>query len=317
MSHERQTILIVDDTPINIRMLSELLVDEHEILFATSGEDGLKRALQERPDLILLDIMMPGMDGYEVCRRLKDDPATRDIPVIFVTALSQEADEAKGLAVGAIDYVTKPISAPIIKARVHNHLKLKRYQDMLAGQALLDGLTGIPNRRRFDETMLMEWGRAQRTSSEISLLMIDIDHFKRYNDTYGHLAGDDCLTSVARTMAEVVHRGGDLVARYGGEEFACILAETGWSGARKVAAKIIAAVNGLQIPHADSPVAPHVTVSIGGCATRPDDHHDHDQLVACADRSLYRAKQAGRNRACFCEDDEDCTLSIKNLEPTL
>lgn len=310
MSQERQTILIIDDTPINIRMLSELLVDEHEILFATSGEDGLKRALQERPDLILLDIMMPGVDGYEVCRRLKEDPATRDIPVIFVTALTQEADETKGLAVGAIDYVTKPISAPIIKARVHNHLKLKRYQDMLASQALLDGLTGIPNRRRFDETLQMEWHRAQRTGSEISLLMIDIDHFKRYNDTYGHLAGDDCLTSVARTMAKVVHRGGDLVTRYGGEEFACILPETGSSGTRKVADKIRAAINALQIPHADSPVAPYVTVSIGGCTTRPDDHHSHEQLVACADRSLYRAKQAGRDRACFCEDDEVCTSTF-------
>jgi diguanylate cyclase (GGDEF)-like protein len=316
VNQDRQTILIVDDTPINIRMLSELLMDEHDIMFATSGEDGLKRALQERPDLILLDIMMPGMDGYEVCRLLKEDPVTRDIPVIFVSALSQEADEAKGLAVGAIDYITKPISAPIIKARVHNHLKLKRYQDMLASQALLDGLTGIPNRRRFDETLQMEWHRALRTGNELSLLMIDIDHFKRYNDTYGHLAGDDCLTDVARVMAEVAHRGGDLVARYGGEEFGCILPETGCSGARNVAEKIIAAVNGLQIAHADSPVAPTVTVSIGGCTTRPDDHQAYDQLVACADRNLYRAKQAGRNRACFCEDDQDCTLSCKTLEPT-
>mgnify|MGYP000926557871 FL=1 len=316
MNQSRQTILIVDDTPINIRMLSELLMDEHEILFATNGEDGLKRALHERPDLILLDIMMPGMDGYEVCRRLKDDPVTRDIPVIFVTALGQEADETKGLALGAIDYITKPISAPIIKARVHNHLKLKRYQDMLASQALLDGLTGIPNRRRFDESLQVEWHRAQRTGGEISLLMIDIDHFKRYNDTYGHLAGDDCLSSVARAMAGVIHRGGDLLVRYGGEEFACILAETGQNGAGRVAEKIIAAVNGLQIPHADSPVAPYVTVSIGGCTTQPADSSDHDQLVACADRNLYRAKQAGRNRACFCEDDQDCTLSCRTLELT-
>lgn len=308
MHTPRQTILVIDDTPINIRILSELLVDCYEVLFSTNGADGLMRAQTEHPDLILLDIMMPGMDGYEVCRRLKADPATEAIPVIFVTALGQEADETKGLQIGAIDYITKPISPPIVKARVQNHLKLKRYQDMLADLALLDGLTGIPNRRRFDETLQVEWHRSRRNSTRLSLLMIDIDFFKLYNDTYGHLAGDDCLRSVAKAMAGTMQRGGDLLARYGGEEFACILADTDSAGAQAVAERIIQAVAELAIPHATSLVAPHITVSVGFCTSLPDSAHSSEQLLSCADRNLYLAKQTGRNRVHLC-DQNSCTLS--------
>ncbi len=313
MHGPRQTILIIDDTPVNIRILSELLVDDYEILFSTSGTDGLQRAHIERPDLILLDIMMPGMDGYEVCRRLKADPALETIPVIFVTALGQEADEAKGLQIGAIDYITKPISPPIVKARVKNHLKLKRYQDMLADLAMLDGLTGIPNRRSLDEALQLEWHRSKRNGSPLSLLMIDIDFFKRYNDTYGHLAGDDCLRAVAKAMAEVMQRGGDMIARYGGEEFACVLADTDAAGAQAVADRIIRAVTALAIPHEASSVAPHVTVSIGFCTIQPGMQHTGDQLLACADRNLYRAKQAGRNRVHVCDLD-NCSLSCSTME---
>lgn len=310
---QRQTILIIDDTPINIRILSELLVDEYEVVFATSGQDGLARAVAVRPDLILLDIMMPGMDGYEVCRRLKDDPATRDIPVIFVTALGAEADEAKGLKAGAIDYISKPISPAIVKMRIHNHLELKRHRDFLADMAAIDGLTGIPNRRRFDETLHMEWHRAQRTGKPLSVLMIDIDHFKLYNDNYGHLQGDDCLRAVAQALAQVVHRGGDFVARYGGEEFVCILAETDAAGAQVVAERLLATVADQNIPHETSPVAPRVTISIGYCCASSVSGHSWDQLVGCADRNLYRAKQEGRNRVHIC-DLEHCTLSCYETE---
>ena len=313
MEPNRQKILIVDDTPANIRILSMLLMDDYDIIFATEGDDGLKRELEERPDLILLDIMMPGMDGYEVCRRLKAAPETTDIPVIFVTALGQEADEARGLEAGAIDYIVKPISPPIVKARVHNHLKLKRYQDTLAGLAMLDGLTGIPNRRRFDEILRLEWNRAQRTGTRLSLMMIDIDHFKLYNDTYGHLEGDDCLRAVAQAMSGALHRAGDMVARYGGEEFACILPDTGSNGSRNVAERIMAGVSDLEISHSASPVAPKVTVSIGYCTKMPEEGRTPEQLVLCADRNLYRAKQNGRNRIHLC-DLQDCTLSCFKTE---
>lgn len=313
---QRQTVLVIDDTPINIRILSELLVDEYEVLFATNGQDGLARAQAEQPDLILLDVMMPGMDGYEVCRRLKAEPTTRDIPVIFVTALVSEADEARGLQAGAIDYITKPISPTIVKMRIHNHLELKHHRDLLADMAAIDGLTGIPNRRRFDEVLHMEWHRAQRTGKPISLLMIDIDHFKHYNDTYGHLQGDDCLKAVAQALAELAHRGGDFVARYGGEEFVCVLAETDAPGAQIVADRLLAAVTDLNIPHEASPVVPWVTVSIGYCTASSVSGHSWEQLLDCADRNLYRAKQAGRNRVYVC-DLKHCTLSCYETEQTV
>ncbi|CAH2032372.1 diguanylate cyclase domain-containing protein [Trichlorobacter ammonificans] len=309
----RPTLLIIDDTPINIRVLSELFADECEILFATSGEDGLRLAASDRPDLILLDIMMPRMDGYEVCRRLKSDPQTRDIPVVFVTALGEEKDETQGLELGAIDYIIKPINPPIVKARIRNHLELKRHRDLLSAMATIDGLTGIANRRRFDEMLRQEWHRAQRSGTPLSVLMIDIDHFKLYNDRYGHLAGDDCLKAVACCMLGVIRRPGDLLARYGGEEFACILSETDVQGARKVAEHLHQAVAALEIPHADSPVSPIITVSIGFCTTWPNGIRNSQELVDCADRNLYRAKHEGRNRVYFCGPD-DCDLSCCILE---
>lgn len=313
MSDTRQTILIIDDTPINIRVLSELFEQECEIVFATNGEDGLRLAHTDRPDLILLDIMMPKMDGYEVCRRLKADPQTRDIPVVFVSALGEEKDEAKGLELGAIDYIVKPITPLIVKARIHNHLELKRHRDMLTAMATIDGLTGIANRRRFDEVLHVEWHRAMRAGTPVSVLMIDIDHFKRYNDRYGHLAGDDCLKEVACAMTGVVKRPGDLLARYGGEEFACVLSETDAHGTLVVARQILDVVAALKIPHGDSPTAPFITVSVGFCSSVPVASQTRQQLVDCADQNLYRAKHAGRNRVYLC-NLEDCDLSCCILE---
>lgn len=308
MSVLRPTLLIIDDTPVNIRVLSELFVDECEIIFSTNGQDGLQLAATQAPDLILLDIMMPGMDGYEVCRQLKSDPQTRDIPVIFVTALGEDEDQTKGLELGAIDYIIKPISPPIVKARIRNHLELKRHRDLLATMATIDGLTGIANRRRFDEMLHYEWQRAQRSGSPLSILMIDIDHFKLYNDFYGHLAGDDCLKAVAVGMTDVIRRPGDLLTRYGGEEFACILSDTDVKGARKVAENLLEAVANLQIPHEQSPVKPYVTVSIGFCTAWPNGVAKSQELVDCADRNLYKAKRAGRNCVFKCEPDH-CHIS--------
>src|SRR4030042_6365192 len=172
-------------------------------MFATSGKDALDIAAQHAPDLILMDVVMPEMDGYQVCARLKVDARTKDIPVIFVTSMGQEEDESKGLNCGAIDYLTKPISPSIVKARVHNHLELKRYRDSLRTLSTLDGLTGVPNRRRFDEVLNEEWRRARRNQTVLSLLLMDIDNFKSYNDHYGHLSGDDCLRKIARGVAEI------------------------------------------------------------------------------------------------------------------
>jgi diguanylate cyclase (GGDEF)-like protein len=300
----RQTVLIVDDTPANIEVLCETLDGEYEILFATNGPDALEIAVDTSPDLILLDVVMPEMDGYQVCARLKEDPRTRGIPVIFVTAMDQEEDEAKGLNVGAIDYVTKPIRPPIVKARVRNHLELKRARDFLENLSSRDGLTGIYNRRRLDEVLEAEWRRARRSQSCLSLLLLDIDHFKAFNDHYGHLAGDDCLRQLAHAMVTGVQRSCDLVARYGGEEFACLLPDTDLHGAVQVANRISDRIASLNVPHAFSGVADHITVSVGVGTETPLVGQSFFDLIRRADEQLYIAKGLGRNQIRSALDDK-------------
>jgi diguanylate cyclase (GGDEF)-like protein len=291
-------ILIVDDAPINIQVLNEALRERYRIFFATSGEDALKLVATMLPDLILLDVMMPDMDGYEVCRRLKNDPLLQGIPVIFVSAMSQQEDETIGLELGAVDYITKPFSPAIVQLRVRNQLELKRQRDLLERLAMIDGLTGLPNRRAFDEIFEREWRRAARNRNTFSLLMLDIDHFKAYNDAYGHLAGDDCLKQVASSQAQALVRPADFVARFGGEEFVCVLPETDEDGALVMAEKLRSAVEKLQIPHPMSPTSPMVTISVGVATTVPDNEQDSAAFVGVADELLYEAKHAGRNRVC-------------------
>ncbi len=295
MTEPRPSILVVDDIPANIHVLSRILKEECDIYFATDGNRALELARHRLPDLVLLDIMMPGMDGYEVCRRMKADAATRDIPVIFISAKSEVEDETHGLEVGAIDFITKPVSPPIVRARVRNHLLLKRQADLLRELSFLDGLTGIANRRRFDEALAREWRRCGRSRLPLSLILLDVDHFKAYNDHYGHQAGDECLRAVARGLAGAMNRPGDLVARYGGEEFACLLPETDEAGAAGVADRLRQAVAGLGLPHGHSPVAGHVTISLGIAAARPQAGTPPDGLTRSADRFLYEAKRAGRD----------------------
>jgi len=229
-SPRRPVVLVVDDVPTNIHLLGAVIQDMAELVVATSGEQALEIARSaERPDLILLDVMMPGLNGYEVCRALQDDPWTRSIPVIFVTARDRESDEALGLGLGAVDYITRPFSEPIVRARVNTHLELKRHRDALERLSYQDGLTGLDNRRRFDEYFVMAWRHAARERAWLSLLMVDIDHFKGFNDEYGHMAGDQCLKVVARTLQAAAQRPLDIVARYGGEEFA-VIPSYSWRG---------------------------------------------------------------------------------------
>ena len=207
----KATVLVVDDTPDNLALLSGLLKDDYKVKVANNGERALKIAASDHPpDLILLDIMMPGMDGYEVCRRLQDDPETRRIPIIFVTAKREIEDEKIGLYLGAVDYISKPYQISILKARVRTHIRLKRQANLLESLAMIDELTHIPNRRRFNDVLDAEWRRSCRNGTPLSLLMVDIDFFKAYNDHYGHGMGDTCLAQVAEMLATVVNRPGDL-----------------------------------------------------------------------------------------------------------
>ena len=289
-------ILIIDDIPANIKSLNGILAEDYEISFATDWKTGLEIAERTNPDLILLDIMMPEMDGFEICRRLKAGSATRAIPVIFITALDGEADEEKGLAIGAADYITKPFHPAIVLLRVRNHIMFKLQRDRLETLTLTDGLTEIANRRFFDQHLEQEWQRCLRANDPLSAIMMDIDHFKAFNDNYGHAAGDDCLRSVALALAEVPSRPGDVVARIGGEEFACLLSGTDAEGAVVVARQLCAAVSRLAIPHAHSDVTDCVTISAGIGCVKPTSDDTPVSLIKRADEMLYEAKEAGRNR---------------------
>lgn len=292
-------ILLVDDAPTNIQVLNETLKDDYRLFFATSGSEALRMVNQAPPDLIILDVIMPDMDGYEVCRALKTNAQAHDIPIIFITSMRQQEDEVVGLELGAVDYITKPFNPAVVRLRVRNQIELKRQRDLLARLSNLDGLTGIPNRRALDASIDREWRRCQRSRKPVSLLMADIDHFKSYNDTYGHLAGDDCLKAVSATLLQVLDRPGDLLARYGGEEFIALLPETDATGAQLVASKMLQAVSELGFPHTGGLPEDHVTASIGVATMQPSRHTTSANLVEAADQALYRAKIEGRNRICI------------------
>lgn len=292
-------VLLVDDQVSNIQYLSIILGDSYLVQSATNGPDALKLALSvPRPDLILLDIVMPDMDGYEVCYQLKNNPSTQNIPVIFITALNSEIDEERGLNMGAVDYLSKPLSPPIVRARVHNHAMLKRRTDLLESLAHIDSLTNVANRRRFDHALDLEWRRCRRAGLPVALLMTDVDSFKAYNDHYGHGRGDVCLTKVAATLNACFHRPADLVARYGGEEFAVLLPETNIHNAVLLAERLRHQVEALRLPHAPGASREVITISIGCSAFLPGETLDARDLVESADKHLYEAKATGRNRVC-------------------
>ncbi|WP_295473388.1 diguanylate cyclase [uncultured Pseudomonas sp.] len=304
------SLLIVDDDISAIRVLSKVLQGLGQIRFATGGEQALRMIQEQRPDLILLDAEMPGMSGFEVCRTVKSDPLLQDVPVIFITSHTQTRVEEQGLALGAVDFIGKPVQPAIVTARVKTHLRLKMAMDRLNRLAQTDGLTGLANRRLLDEAIEREWSRARRNQGAFSLLLLDIDYFKRYNDRYGHLQGDECLIAVAHALKGCVHRSTDLVARYGGEEFVILLPDTGAEGARQMAQEVVETVQGLERVHEASEYG-RVTVSVGAasleagvnCPARSTPPVPPEPIVvallAQADRALYQAKDGGRNTSRF------------------
>ncbi len=304
----RPSLLIVDDTPTNLEVLLGALEEEHEVCIATSGRQALALLAQEsqpRPALILLDVMMPGMDGYAVCAALKRDERTRDIPVIFITAKTDAASEVQALHAGAVDFIHKPIHDEVVRARVRLHLELeRRTQDLAQANAALeranqqlielarrDALTGLPNRRAADERLHDEFVRARRLGSHYAVLMLDVDHFKRINDTLGHAAGDVVLQQIAQLLQASV-RESDFVARFGGEEFIALLPATSAADARQVAEKIRRTISRAPWAGLGSTA---VTVSIG-MAMAHGEQADENEAVQQADAWLYAAKADGRNR---------------------
>ncbi len=295
----RPNILVVDDQASNIRLMHQLLSGKYDVFMATSGVAALEFCRNSPPDLVLLDVVMDGMDGLAVCRNLQADMETSNIPVIFVTANTDVEGENACWHAGGVDFVTKPVNALTLLHRVNAHLQLKFQTDALRKMALMDGLTGVANRRHFDERFEAEWRRCGRNGAPLGLVMVDVDHFKRYNDTYGHVQGDDCLRQVASAIRSCLNRSCDLVARFGGEEFVCLLPETDASGTFTAANRILAAVQTAAIAHAASDTAPVVTVSIGGAVVCPTREPGANVLLTQADAALYRAKHSGRAQVCM------------------
>ena len=291
----KNTILIIDDEKSNLMYLNSILSADYSIFVAKCGHEALKKAKELLPDLILLDIIMPDIDGYAVLAELKSSELTHEIPVIFITGLDRNEDEEKGLSLCAADYITKPFSAAIVRLRVSNQMRLINQMRAIKRLSMTDQLTGIANRRSFDQQISLEWRRAMRHQTPISLLMIDVDHFKTYNDTYGHQQGDIVLIVVAQTLSLALKRPADLASRWGGEEFAVLLPSTDLDGAMTIAEFVRINVENAVIQCPNGAIS-NVTVSIGENTQIPLLGDSIDEFISKADTALYTAKKMGRNR---------------------
>lgn len=289
-------VLVIDDCEDVHRLLSARLSNEAmELVCETSGEVGLERIHQIQPSLVVLDLEMPGMDGFEVLRRMKDDISTSDIPVVVLSGMQSPKDKVTAFDLGAVDYITKPFDLMELRVRLRSALKMRHLIQMLAQRAQIDGLTGLWNRAHFDERWAEEYKRTQRSGSPLSLAVFDLDHFKQINDTYGHPAGDSVLQGVARLIQQAA-RQADVACRYGGEEFIVIMPDTSPEQALNLCERVRVALSETDWPGKPSR---KVTISAGVAGSRGPTSIGRDEWIELADRNLYRAKSEGRNRACM------------------
>ena len=295
------SILIVDDENANIITLTHILSPKYTIYAAKNGRDAVEVAKEYLPDVILLDIIMPEMDGYEILSLLKNNEKTRSIPIIFITGLGNVEYEEKGLSLGASDYICKPFSPGVVKFRVQNQISMLNQIDMVRNLSMIDPLTSIPNRRNFDYRLALEWNHSTRNKTPLSILLIDIDKFKFYNDTYGHLQGDIALKTVAQIIMGSLKRSIDFAARWGGEEFVVLLPDTALTGAVEVAECIRFNIEAATIPCSDD-IASKITVSIGANTITPTPDRGVTDFIKEADEALYSAKGTGKNRVCKYEN---------------
>ena len=302
-THGKPKLLVVDDQPDNIQRLVQAFAGDYQVFMATSGEQALAVCQSNPPDLVVLDVLMPGMDGFAVCRQLKAQEATTHIPIILLTARPDAGQETHGLGLGAVDFISKPVNPAVVRARVHTHLTLKFQSDLLKKLVLLDGLSGVFNRRYFDQQLATEWARAARSGLSLSLVLLDVDHFGAYNERHGHQAGDDCLRLIAVTLKSVLRRPADVVARFGGEEFACLLPDTSHEDALALAQEMERRVRQLGLPHGGGAGGGMVSVSVG-LGTRVSPHSGQaSDLLDLASAQLQQAKHAGRGHVRYASLD--------------
>ena len=300
-SKKEYTILITDDEKMNVDILGGILSPMYNLLISRNGARAIDLAKEHKPDLILLDVLMPDMTGFEVISKLKEMDATNNISVIFITGLTNAEDEEKGFFLGAVDYITKPFHKSIVKARVNTHIKIIDQMRTIELIGLLDPLTKVSNRRGFESRLNVEWNRAVRERTSISILMMDIDKFKNYNDTYGHQQGDAALKAFADISSKSLMRAVDFCARWGGEEFIILLSGTGADGAAEVAERIRKNIESAVIPD-EKGAETRITVSIGVNSAVPDADTSIDDFIKKADQALYKAKESGRNRFVMFEE---------------
>ena len=299
--HKEFTILIADDEKTNLDILGGILSPMYNLVITRNGSRAFEIARDHKPDLILLDVLMPDMSGFEVISKLKESADTVKIPVIFVTGLASTEDEENGFFLGAVDYITKPFIRPIVKARVNTHIRIVDQMRTIEQTGLIDMLTKISNRRGFESRLNLEWSRAARERTPISILVMDIDRFKNYNDTYGHQQGDVALRAFADISSKSLMRAVDFAARWGGEEFVVLLPGTNTAGAAEIAERIRKNVEASVIPTDDGEET-RITVSIGINSTIPSKNAPVDEFIKKADQALYNAKETGRNKYCISEE---------------
>lgn len=296
-----EKILIVDDSMVQAAQLKAILKEEYDVAVAQTAEDGLRRASSEKFSLILLDVVMPGMDGFTLLKKLQEEIITQNVPVILITSLSDVEHEQRGLVLGAVDYITKPFNPLIVHARVNTHIKLYNYRQQVEQQSMTDQLTGIANRRRYEQYSATKWYEAARLQVPISVCMFDIDHFKMYNDTFGHPAGDKVIAAVAKTISSKLNRSTDFVARYGGEEFVALSMGDKSEKIFEHLKRIRQAIEDLHIPH-DPSASQWVTVSVGGVTVVPPLDSSYAFYLKIADTMLYDAKKHGRNQVVWADE---------------
>lgn len=296
-----EKILIIDDSPVQAAHLKNILAEDYEITAVQTAQEGLDRAHSGEYSLVLLDVVMPEMDGFMLLKKLQEEVVTRHIPVILITSLSDIESEQRGLTLGAVDYITKPGHPLIVKARVNTHIKLYQYRKQVEYQSMTDQLTGVANRRRHDRYSLLKWQEAVRLRVPFSVCMFDIDKFKVYNDTFGHPAGDRVIAAVANAAASRLRRSTDFFARYGGEEFVAFMIGDDAEKSFAHMKSIRQAVEDLNIPHNPS-VSERVTVSIGGVTVIPKQETSYQTCLKMADTMLYDAKRLGRNRVVWTDE---------------
>jgi diguanylate cyclase (GGDEF)-like protein len=296
MQDEKSSILVVDDENTDLDVINNILRSEYTVYVAKTGEMALRRAMSDHPDLILLDIMLPDMSGYEVLRHLKECDETRMIPIIFITGLSNPADEERGFLLGAVDYVTKPFNSSVVKARIRNHMKIVRQMRTVERLGTIDVLTEILNRRGFWEHLGAEGDTAANEGKVLSVLSIDVDGFRQYNETYGHLQGDILLQTLAKAFARQTRQFIDLVARVGSDEFAVLMPGVELAPAVEAAEALRLAVELLEISSMGE-MTTQATVSVGVASRVPAHGKDAFEILAEAGREMERAKAEG-NRVC-------------------